>query len=70
MSVPPVDPEIQSLLETSDTGIFPVHGLASVLANPERYQLLRERPDTTADDRAKVEDLFIPGPGGQLRLRV
>ncbi|MGW7551027.1 alpha/beta hydrolase [Streptomyces rimosus] len=70
MSVPPVDPEIQSLLETSDTGIFPVYGLASVLANPERYQLLRERPDTTADDRAKVEDLFIPGPGGQLRLRV
>ncbi|WP_411144381.1 alpha/beta hydrolase [Streptomyces sp. x-80] len=70
MPVPPVDPEIQSLLDTSDAGVFPLYGLDSVLAVPERYRPLRERPETPADDRVRAEDLFIPGPGGQLRLRV
>ncbi|GAA2083596.1 alpha/beta hydrolase [Streptomyces albiaxialis] len=70
MSVPAVDPEIQTLLDTADTGVFPVHGLDEVLADPERYALLRDLPDTPADDRVEVRDLHIPGPGGQLRLRV
>ncbi|MEU7204367.1 alpha/beta hydrolase [Streptomyces sp. NPDC045470] len=70
MTVPAVDPEIQTLLDTADTGIFPVYGLDAVLADPERYALLREHPDLPADDRVQVRDLFIPGPGGQLRLRV
>ncbi|MGX9230143.1 alpha/beta hydrolase fold domain-containing protein [Streptomyces albus] len=70
MSVPAVDPEIQTLLETADTGVFPVHGLDAVLADPERYALLRARPDTPVDDQVAVRDLYIPGPGGQLRLRV
>ncbi|MFH8342730.1 alpha/beta hydrolase [Streptomyces sp. AM6-12] len=70
MPVPPVDPEIQSLLDTSDSGVFPLYDLDSVLADPELYRPLRERPDTPADEQAKAEDLFIPGPGGQLRLRV
>ncbi|GCD36107.1 lipase [Streptomyces chrestomyceticus JCM 4735] len=70
MTVPAVDAEIRTLLDTADTGVFPVYGLDAVLADPERYALLRERPDTPADDRVQVRDLFIPGPGGQLRLRV
>ncbi|MEV0263137.1 alpha/beta hydrolase [Streptomyces sp. NPDC050617] len=73
MPVPAVDPEIQTLLDTADTGVFPVHGLDEVLADPARYALLRDLPETPADDRVKVEDLFIPGPGspgGKLRLRV
>ncbi|MFI0263128.1 alpha/beta hydrolase [Streptomyces sp. NPDC017056] len=70
MSVPAVDSEIQTLLDTADTGVFPVYGLDAVLAEPERYALLRERPDTPVDDRVQVRDLFIPGPGGRLRLRV
>ncbi|MDJ1137302.1 alpha/beta hydrolase [Streptomyces iconiensis] len=70
MSIPAVDPEIQSLLDTSDAEVFPLHDLDDVLADPERYRLLREHPATPVDDRVKVEDLFIPGPGGQLRLRV
>ncbi|CAL9645862.1 alpha/beta hydrolase [Streptomyces sp. enrichment culture] len=71
MSVPAVDPEIRTLLETADTGVFPVHGLDAVLADPERYALLRARPETPADDEVEVRDLFIPGPGGgKLRLRV
>ncbi|MFH8343979.1 alpha/beta hydrolase [Streptomyces sp. NPDC018045] len=73
MSVPPVDSEIQALLETTDAtdaGVFPFYGLASVLAEPALYARLREHPDTPVDERAKVHDLFIPGPGGQLRLRV
>ncbi|MEU7044752.1 alpha/beta hydrolase [Streptomyces varsoviensis] len=70
MSVPPVDAEIQTLLATADTGVFPVHGLDEVIADPQRYAALRELPATPADDRVKVEDLFIPGPGGKLRLRV
>ncbi|MFE6161928.1 alpha/beta hydrolase [Streptomyces sp. NPDC056486] len=70
MPIPAVDSEIQSLLETSDAGVFPFYGLDSVLAVPERYQLLRERPDTPVDDRVKVQDLWVPGPAGQLRLRV
>ncbi|MFI7102845.1 alpha/beta hydrolase [Streptomyces sp. NPDC050161] len=70
MPVPPVDAEIQSLLDTSDAGVFPFYDLDSVLAVPELYQRLREHPETPVDDRVKVRDLFIPGPGGQLRLRV
>ncbi|MGW7517518.1 alpha/beta hydrolase [Streptomyces sp. NPDC054796] len=70
MPVPAVDPEIQTLLDTADTGVFPVHGLDEVLADPQRYALLRALPDTPVDDQVKVRDLFIPGPGGQLRLRV
>ncbi|MFI2238075.1 alpha/beta hydrolase [Streptomyces chrestomyceticus] len=70
MTVPAVDAEIRTLLDTADTGVFPVYGLDAVLADPERYALLRERPDTPADDRVQVRDLFVPGPGGQLRLRV
>ncbi|GAA3164946.1 MULTISPECIES: alpha/beta hydrolase [Streptomyces] len=70
MTVPVVDPEIQSLLDTADTGIFPVHGLAAVLADPQRYALLRALPDTPVDGRVTVRDLHIPGPAGQLRLRV
>ncbi|MCK7627388.1 alpha/beta hydrolase [Streptomyces sp. RS10V-4] len=70
MPFPTVDAEIQSLLDTSDAGLFPFYGLDSVLAVPERYQPLRERPDTPADDRVAVADLFVPGPGGPLRLRV
>ncbi|MGI5339332.1 alpha/beta hydrolase [Streptomyces sp. CA-181903] len=70
MPVPAVDPEIQSLLDTADTGVFPVHGLDAVLADPQRYALLRARPDTPVDDQVKVSDLYIPGPGGRLRLRV
>ncbi|KAA6212003.1 alpha/beta hydrolase [Streptomyces albofaciens JCM 4342] len=70
MTVPAVDPEIQTLLDTADTGVFPVYGLDEVLADPQRYALLRARPDTPVDDRVKVRDLYIPGPAGQLRLRV
>ncbi|WP_030565614.1 alpha/beta hydrolase family protein [Streptomyces aureocirculatus] len=80
MTVPAVDPEIQMLLDTAaaaattadtaDTGVFPVHGLAAVLADPQRYALLRAHPDTPADDQVKACDLYIPGPPGQLRLRV
>ncbi|OON73269.1 alpha/beta hydrolase [Streptomyces tsukubensis] len=70
MPIPAVDPEIQSLLKTSDAGVFPFYDLDSVLAVPERYQPLREHPDTPVDDRVKVQNLFVPGPGGQLRLRV
>ncbi|WNE94004.1 alpha/beta hydrolase [Streptomyces luomodiensis] len=70
MSVPPVDPEIHTLLDTADTGVFPVHGLDTVLADPARYALLRDLPDTPVDERVKVQNLFVPGPGGQLRLRV
>ncbi|MCS7482880.1 alpha/beta hydrolase [Umezawaea endophytica] len=70
MSVPAVDPEIQTMLDTADTGVFPLYGLDAVLADPERYTLLRERPDTPVDDEVKVWDLYVPGPGGQLRLRV
>ncbi|GAB1333336.1 alpha/beta hydrolase [Streptomyces sennicomposti] len=71
MPVPAVDPEIQTLLETADTGIFPVYGLDAVLADPQRYALLRAYPDTPADDQVTVRDLHIPGPaGGDLRLRV
>ncbi|MFH8406908.1 alpha/beta hydrolase [Streptomyces sp. NPDC018019] len=70
MSVPAVDPEIQTLLDTADTGVFPVYGLDAVLADPQRYALLREHPETPVDDQVKVRDLYIPGPGGQLRLRV
>ncbi|WP_030267377.1 alpha/beta hydrolase [Streptomyces violens] len=70
MSVPAVDPEIQTLLDTADTGVFPVYGLDAVLADPQRYALLRARPDTPVDDQVKVRDLYVPGPGGQLRLRV
>ncbi|MEU5266959.1 alpha/beta hydrolase [Streptomyces hygroscopicus] len=70
MPVPAVDPEIQTLLDTADTGVFPVYGLDEVLADPQRYALLRTRPGTPVDDQATVRDLDIPGPGGQLRLRV
>ncbi|MFI0470723.1 alpha/beta hydrolase [Saccharopolyspora sp. 5N102] len=70
MSVPAVDPEIQTLLDTADTGVFPVYGLDAVLADPQRYALLRAHPDTPVDDQVKVRDLYVPGPGGQLRLRV
>ncbi|MBO8196777.1 alpha/beta hydrolase [Streptomyces smyrnaeus] len=70
MTVPAVDPEIQTLLHTADTGVFPVHGLDAVLADPARYTLLRALPDTPVDDQVKVRDLYMPGPGGQLRLRV
>ncbi|MEV0260153.1 alpha/beta hydrolase [Streptomyces sp. NPDC050617] len=70
MSYPAVDPEIQNLLDTADTGVFPVYGLDEVLADPARYAVLRDLPDTPADDRVQVENLFIPGPGGKLRLRV
>ncbi|MFI0742011.1 alpha/beta hydrolase [Streptomyces sp. NPDC021100] len=70
MPVPAVDPEIRTLLDTADTGVFPVHGLDAVLADPQRYALLRARPDTPLDDRVTVRDLCIPGPGGRLRLRV
>ncbi|MEE6267353.1 alpha/beta hydrolase [Streptomyces diastatochromogenes] len=70
MPVPAVDPEIQTLLDTADTGVFPVHGLDAVLADPERYALLRAHPGTPADDQVTVRDLYVPGPAGQLRLRV
>ncbi|MGW5532196.1 alpha/beta hydrolase [Streptomyces xanthochromogenes] len=70
MIAPAVDPEIQTLLDTADTGVFPVHGLEAVLADPQRYALLRARPDTPVDDEVKVRDLYIPGPAGPLRLRV
>ncbi|MFI2241091.1 alpha/beta hydrolase [Streptomyces chrestomyceticus] len=70
MTVPAVDPEIQTLLDTADTGVFPVYGLDEVLADPQRYALLRARPDTPVDSQVKVRDLYIPGPAGQLRLRV
>ncbi|OKI02612.1 lipase [Streptomyces sp. CB02923] len=70
MSVPAVDPGIQSLLETAGTGVFPVRGLDAVLAGPRRYALLRAHPDTPVDDRVKVKNLYIPGPAGHLRLRV
>ncbi|MFH9426567.1 alpha/beta hydrolase [Streptomyces sp. NPDC017529] len=70
MTVPAVDPEIQTLLDTADTGVFPVYGLDEVLADPQRYALLRARPDTPVDGRVKVRDLYIPGPAGQLRLRI
>ncbi|GAA2806413.1 alpha/beta hydrolase [Saccharopolyspora taberi] len=70
ISVPAVDAEIQSLLETTDAGVFPFYGLDAVLSSSELYARLRERPDTTFDGRAEVNDVFIPGPGGQLRLRV
>ncbi|WP_030843748.1 alpha/beta hydrolase [Streptomyces hygroscopicus] len=70
MPVPAVDPEIQTLLDTADTGVFPVYGLDEVLADPQRYAPLRARPGTPVDDQVTVRDLDIPGPGGQLRLRV
>ncbi|MEU7046115.1 alpha/beta hydrolase [Streptomyces varsoviensis] len=70
MPYPAVDPEIQHLLDTADTGVFPVYGLDDVLADPQRYALLRDLPDTPTDERVKVEDRYIPGPGGQLRLRL
>ncbi|MET9863948.1 alpha/beta hydrolase [Streptomyces smyrnaeus] len=70
MSVPAVDPEIQILLDTADTGVFPVYGLDAVLADPQRYALLRALPETPVDGQVEVRDLYIPGPGGQLRLRV
>jgi acetyl esterase len=70
MPVPPVDSEIQALLDTSDAAFFPFYELDSVLATPELYLPLREHGDTPIDDRVKVQNLFIPGPGGQLRLRV
>lgn len=70
MTVPAIDPEIQTLLDTADTGVFPVHGLDEVLADPRRYALLRAHPDTPVDHRVEVRDLYVPGPGGRLRLRV
>ncbi|KOG89411.1 lipase, partial [Streptomyces varsoviensis] len=59
MSVPPVDAEIQTLLATADTGVFPVYGLDEVIADPQRYAALRELPATPADDRVKVEDCLL-----------
>jgi acetyl esterase len=64
----PLDPQVKAFLEQAVAlGLPPTHTLTPEAA---RAQMLAARAAQTGEPVAKVQDLTVPGPGGDIPIRV
>ncbi len=65
----PLDPVVQLILQQSPLSLDDMIRMESVAAAREAYRALRVRPDNP-EAVAHIEDRMIPGPAGELPVRV
>jgi acetyl esterase len=63
-----LDPQVAALIETLDAGFPPVH----TMNGAEARTVIRSRfvAPSTPEDVGDVQDEFVPGPGGDIHVRV